>query len=132
MPCCTFVAASLLSTAQEDVDKARLLAAATTTSGAWLKAIPLAAIGLKLDDEAVRIAVGLRLGTTLCEPHKYPCGATVDSRGIRGFSCKISAGRHSRHSNLNELVLRSLQRAGIPSMRETTGLTAQMASGLME
>lgn len=122
LPCCAFLASALLRAAQTDVDKARLLAAATSSSGSWLKALPLAAIGLKLDDEAVRIAVGLRLGTALCEPHQCPCGAAVDCRGIHGLSCKVSAGRHSRHSNLNELVLRSLQRAGIPSMREPTGL----------
>jgi len=33
----------------------------------WLKAIPLTTVGLKLEDEIVRIAVGLRLDTSICE-----------------------------------------------------------------
>ena len=32
-----------------------------------------------MDDEVVRIAVGLRLGVPLCQPHYcYHCGAAVD------------------------------------------------------
>jgi hypothetical protein len=122
LPCCKLLASSLFNRAQNDIDKARLQASTAANSGAWLKAIPLAAIGLKLDDEAVRVAVGLRLGTDLCEPHSCPCSSAVDRRGIHGLSCKTSAGRHPRHSQLNDLVLRSLQRANIPAMREPLGL----------
>jgi len=39
-----------------------LLAASSQHSGDWLFAVPIASCGLKLDDEAVRVAVGLRLG----------------------------------------------------------------------
>jgi len=34
-----------------------------------MMALPLAACGLVLDNEAVRVAVGLRLGHALCAPH---------------------------------------------------------------
>jgi len=55
--------ASLLqSIAQCDVDKARLLAASSSHSGDWLHAPPIASIGLKLSDKAVRLAVAQRLG----------------------------------------------------------------------
>ena len=37
-------------------------------SGAWLQAWPITACGLRLDDEAIRVAVGLRLGVSLCTP----------------------------------------------------------------
>ena len=37
-------------------------------SGDWLHALPIAACGLSLDDEAIRVAVGLRLGSNLCVP----------------------------------------------------------------
>ena len=44
---------------------ARLLASMEGSSGTWLKTIPFAAVGLKLEDVAVRIAVELRLGVCL-------------------------------------------------------------------
>ena len=37
-------------------------------SGAWLQAWPITACCLRLDDEAIRVAVGLRLGVSLCTP----------------------------------------------------------------
>ena len=48
---------------------------------------------LRLDDRAVHIAVGLRLGANICEPHECPCGATVDAKGLHGLSCKGGSGR---------------------------------------
>ena len=109
IPCCQWTAANLLSRAQDVTDKARLLASAEVTSGAWLLAIPLAALGLKLDDDSVRIAVGLRLGANICAAHECVCGAKVDCRGIHGLACKFSAGRHPRHNLLNDIICRSLQ-----------------------
>jgi hypothetical protein len=32
-----------------------------------------------MNDEAVRVAVGLRLGLQLCQTHRCPCGTTVDT-----------------------------------------------------
>ena len=34
--------------------------------------------GLKLDNEAVRVAVGLRLGLDLCVPHECHCGSSPE------------------------------------------------------
>ena len=42
--------------------RAWFLAACAEHSGDWLFALPLASCGLHLDDEAVRVAVCLRLG----------------------------------------------------------------------
>jgi len=42
--------------------RASFIAAATHHSGDWLFAMPIASCGLRLDDEAVRVAVDLRLG----------------------------------------------------------------------
>ena len=58
----------------DSFNTARLLSVSAPHSGDWLRALPLAAWGLKLDIEAIKIAVGLRLGINLCEPHQCPCG----------------------------------------------------------
>ena len=47
-------------------DRARLLASRAPHSGDWMLAPPVTALGLRLSDEELRIAVGVRLGTTLC------------------------------------------------------------------
>ena len=46
----------------------------------------------------------------------------VDSLGHHGLSCKKSAGRLPRHSNLNDVIKRSLSSVGIPSRLEPVGL----------
>ena len=56
---------------------ARLLAVNQKESGAWLTAPPLSAVGLRMDNEAIRVAIGLRLGAALCVPHK---SNTVESQ----------------------------------------------------
>jgi hypothetical protein len=122
-PCIDADCANLLSNASDSHNKARLLAAAAPHSGDWLHALPLSCCGLRLDDESIRVAVGLRLGINLCEPHECPCGALVDARGTHGLSCKRSAGRTSRHFFINDLIWRALTRAGIPSIKEPSGLS---------
>src|SRR5688572_28968106 len=61
---------------------------------------PVTTCGLRLDDEAVRIAVGLRLGTGICEPHACPCGARVTADGAHGLSCGLglswTGARHTQ------------------------------------
>ena len=60
-------------------DKGRLLAVQRRESGAWLTAPPVASLGLRLEDETVRIGVGLRLGVPICSTHKCTqCGDQVD------------------------------------------------------
>ena len=71
----------------------------------------------------MRVAVGLRLGVNLCEPHVCPCGTRVDARGTHGLACTRSAGRFPRHSQLNDVVWRALQRAQIPAAKEPAGLS---------
>ena len=102
-----------------EVDRARLLAVSATHSSDWLHVLPIASCGLRLDNEDVRVAIGLRLGTAICEPHICPCGALVDAHAL---SCKLGSGKHSRHKTINDIVCRSLARADIPSVKEPTGL----------
>ena len=103
-------------------DRARILAVSAPRSSDWLHAYPISSCGLHLDDEAIRVAVGFRLGARICEPHPCPCGAVVDSRGIHCLSCRRSAGRASRHHNLNDIIWRALARANVPSVKEPPGL----------
>ena len=68
----------LLLRANGKRDQARLLASQATHSADWLFALPISAIGLRLSNEAVRVAVAIRLGAKVCETHECPCGAVVD------------------------------------------------------
>jgi len=98
------------------------LAASTHHSGDWLFAMPVASCGLRLDDEAVRVAVGLRLGLDLCMLHQCHCGSLVDARGLHSFVCKRAPGRSARHHALNDLIARSFASAGVPVTKEPSGL----------
>ncbi|HSN23925.1 MAG TPA: hypothetical protein VLS45_07110, partial [Methylomicrobium sp.] len=113
---------SLLHSRSDPLEQARMLAAAAEHSGDWLHATPISACGLRLDDEAVRVAVCLRLGIALCQPHQCVCGATVDPRGVHIFSCKRNPGRSQRHHFIIDLICRALTRASIPSFKEPHGL----------
>src|SRR6218665_1645960 len=93
-----------------------------THSGDWLFTIPITSCGLRLDDEVVRVAVGLRLGAPLCEPHSCVCSSLVTAEGSHGLSCGLGRGRTSRHASLNDLIFRSLARVGHPSAKEPVGL----------
>jgi len=77
--------------------QAAFLAASSQHSRDWLFALPIASCGLTLDDEAVRFAVGLRLGLDLCIPHNCHCGSSVDARGLHSFVCKRAPGRSAKH-----------------------------------
>ena len=90
--------------ARDEYNRARINAVSAPHSGDWLHARPITSCGLRLDDEAVRVAMGMRLGVNLCEPHKCPCGTLVDARGTHGLSCKQVAGRMTHHRWIYDLV----------------------------
>ena len=120
--CCRAVADDLLSRASNQTERTRLLASRAEGSGDWLQAFPMPSIGLKLDNGAVRLAVGLRLGAPLVHPHVCVCGAQVEANGLHGLACRKSAGRHSRHNQINDLLLRGFISAGVLAAREPQGL----------
>ena len=114
---------ALTNDAPDPRSRARLLAACRSESGAWLQALPVPSLGLRLDDETTRVAVGLRLGTSLCRPHQCThCGAEVDHLATHGLNCRWSEGRHPRHAAVNDVIHRSLTSANIPSRLEPSGL----------
>ena len=88
------------------VDRARLLAATSPGSGAWLQAFPSANLGLRLGRDELRVAVGLS-GAPLVRAHQCICGAEVGRLAHHGLSCRRSAGRHRRHAWANEIILRA-------------------------
>ena len=106
-----------------DAPDPRLLAYRVKETGAWLDVLPISSLGLRMNDNTIRVAVGLRLGAPLCRPHScYHCGAGVDSLGTHGLSCRSSEGRHHRHAALNDIVHRTLTSAKIPARLEPSGL----------
>ena len=108
--------ASLLS-------QTRLLAVSCPESGAWLHPMPISSVGLRMDDDVIRVTVGLYLGLPLCHPHEcHDCSAPVDEFATHGLSCRFSRGRHSRHAAVNDIVQRSLAAAKVPSHLEPSGL----------
>ena len=62
MPLVEVTSEQVLSAAHNQAGIARLIAAAAPHSGAFLQAVPCSAVGTRLDDTSLRIAVALRLG----------------------------------------------------------------------
>jgi hypothetical protein len=113
----------------DDYHRARLKAVAAPHASDWLFALPITSCGLRLEDEALRVAVGLRLGFNICEPHECRCGVQVKADGSHGLSCSLGPGRAARHASLNELIYRSLVRAGFPAVKEPEGLSRADGKG---
>ena len=114
----------LLEQTQDLPSKARLRSVMSSHAGDWLSAPPLSAAGLRMDNNTVRVATALRLGAPVCAPHRCICGSLVDARGTHGLSCTCSAGRSSRHHQLNDIIHRALNRAHIAAVKEPNGLIA--------
>ena len=64
----------------------------------------------------------MRLGVSLCVPHKCRCGAEVDAQARHAMVCRKAPGRIARHHVMNDIVWRALNSAGVPSTKEPTGL----------
>lgn len=105
----------------DQADKARFLANTFEETGAWLQAIPSPQLGTHLCNDEFRIAISLRLGSTIVQPHKCVCGSKVDKFGRHGLSCTKASGTRSRHEAVNDLIQRALKSAEIPSAREPPG-----------
>jgi len=106
----------------EPSQKSRFLAAVAPHSGDWLLALPIANCGLRLDDEAVRVAVGMRLGLALCAPHSCD---QVDAKDLHSMVCKMVPGRIAKHLVLNYIIWRFRGSASIPATKKPSGLVRQ-------
>jgi len=98
---------------------ARFLVASVT--GSWN--FHVSSCGLKLSDDAVRVAVASRLGCRVCVAHKCRCEAFVDTQGQHGLICKQTPSMIIKHSAINDITARSLASASIPTSKAPTGLT---------
>jgi len=112
----------LIHSTAELSELARLKAVSSQHASDWLHCLPITPCGLRLSDEAIRVAVGLRLGANICQPHACACGAMVTARGTHGLSCVLGFGRVARHAAINDLIHRSLIKAGFPAVKEPQGM----------
>ena len=84
----------------------------------------MSALGQRMDDDTLRVAMGLCLGAPICGPHQCRhCSAEVDTLGRHALSRRNSEGRHLRNAALNDIVKRALFVAHIQSRLEPTGLS---------
>ena len=115
--------ADLLDNATDPCCKGRLLAVSSPNAGSWLNAVPICSLGLKLDNDSLRIAVALRLGVEMAMPYTCICGTVVERKATHGLDCRKNGGKHVRHSAINDILHRALQAAGVPSQLEPSGLS---------
>ena len=72
------------------MQRARFLAASCKESGAWLNALLISSLGLRMYDATVRISMGLRLGLPLCRSHTCQhCGAEVSQFATHGTAERV-------------------------------------------
>ena len=112
----------LLEGARSPLDRSRIQAVSAPGAGAWLNAVPIPSLGLKLDNESLRISVALRLGSKLNTPYACICGAAVEDSATHGLDCRRASGKHARHSAVNDIIHRALSAAGVPSHLEPAGM----------
>ena len=120
---------SLLSSAVDAQDEARLLAVSQREAGTWLEALPVSSLGLHLGDNELRIVTILRLapmGIPTCAEHTCICNEKVGIiLGTHGLKCKKSRGRFSRHHSVNDIIARALNLANVPAMLEPAGIVRE-------
>ena len=54
--------------------RARLISTKAPHNSDWLNALPIISCGLRMEDDAIRVAVCLRLDVSLCELHQCTFG----------------------------------------------------------
>ena len=89
-------------------DTARLKAVSSRNASDWLNCLPIPSLGLKLNPTELKISSAIRLGASVCRPHKcFHCGDDVSNFGRHGLYCRVSAGksgRISRHFKVNDII----------------------------
>jgi len=102
---------------------ARLLASSTKESSKWLQVVPSSQLGLLLDNNTARIAVGLRLGSQLCEEYECVCGKMVKKDGLHGLSCNSNGATIPRHDDVNNVFSHAFSSAAFPNILQPPGIS---------
>jgi len=94
------------SSLSDATDKAQLHAVSSPHSSDWLNALPLSGCGLRLDDHAIHIAVGLRLGANIQYLSLVRALAERPLTQENCVACRAGGdnGRSARRHSLNDLV----------------------------
>lgn len=80
-------------------------------------------LGLRMDDNTIRVVAGLCLGSTFCHPHAFQhCEAEEDHLATYGLSCTKRGGCHHHHSAINDILYHALLSALAPSRLDPSGL----------
>src|SRR5260221_1877526 len=87
---CSTTSQAIIATNTDPIARSRCPAAGSKGSGDWLKALPLASLGLKLSDQALSITVGLRVGADIVHGHTCTCGAQGFPNGLHGLACRAA------------------------------------------
>jgi len=90
---------------------------------------PITAVGLRLSDEAIRVALAHRLGCKPCEPHMCGCEKSTNGRGLHVLCCRRSATSQQRHTHLNDIIWTAIKRAQIPAVKDPVSLTIKAQMG---
>ena len=77
----------------------------------------------KLSNESFRISVALSLGIKIVLSFNCICSTLVEGTATHSLDCRKRTGKHARHAELNDVVHRTLQAAGVPSQLEPPGLS---------
>ena len=104
----------LIQGASDCRSHARLLAAAAKESGAWLLALPVSSLGLRMDDHTSCWSSSRY--TTLSAPHlPTTVEVIIDALATYRLSCNKSQGCFSCHAAINAIIHRSLAAVNVPS-----------------
>lgn len=106
---------------EKQSEKARFKANSAPESGAWLHALPSPQLGTFLTNDEFRVALSLRLGSPIVQPHICVCGDRVNRYAHHGLSCAKASGTNPRHAAVNKIIQRALKSAGIPAILEPPG-----------
>ena len=88
LPVAKIILNDLIDNAPDPAVRGRLLAVSACYAGVWLNAIPVPSLGLKLDNESLRISVALRLGVEVAMPYTCVCGTPVHGYATHGLGCR--------------------------------------------
>ena len=116
--------ASALSGPGHEAARAHLQLLQEPGAGAWLQALPCAALGLHVDSALFRIMVRLRLRLQLHSedaPCRF-CDGVCDTYGDHARVCPCGGDRTKRHNRLRTVVATWAEAAGLHPEIEKPGL----------